>query len=131
MSILLLHQVVSPGGTFWVPTSINFALVCWSTSIAINIMLTIGIVGFLLYMRFRVRRVMGSHHHSSYVSVSAMLVESALLYTVFALVFLIPLARNNSVNLIFFQALGQVQVSTTLCMGRLQMLDAERRMSLS
>ena len=75
-------------------------------------MLTIGIVGFLLYMRFKVRRAMGSHHHSaSYLSISAMLIESAFLYTAFALCFLIPLAMNNNVNLIFFQVLPQIQVS--------------------
>jgi len=109
MSILLMHQLVSPGGTLWVPESVNFALAYWSTSVAINIMLTLGIVGFLLYMRFKVRRAMGAHHNSTYLTISTMLIESAFLYTAFALVFLIPLAKNSNVNLLFFQVLPQVQ----------------------
>lgn len=89
--------LVSLGGMLWISTSMGFFLVYWSTSIAINVMLTLGIVGFLVYMRFQVRRVMGPHHaRSLYVSVSAMLIESALLYTVSALAFSIPLASSDA-----------------------------------
>ncbi|THH26838.1 hypothetical protein EUX98_g7345 [Antrodiella citrinella] len=109
MSILLMHQLVSPGGTFWVPESINFALVYWSTSIAINVILTLGIVGFLLYMRLRVRHALGKHYNSMYITISTMLIESVFLYTAFALAFLVPLARNNEVNLLFLQVLPQIQ----------------------
>lgn len=114
MSILLLHQIVAPGGTLWIPESINFALVYWSTSVANNVLITASIVGYLLWMRFRIRRYLGPKQGAAsvYISVSAILVESAFLYTAFALAFLIPLALNSPVNLIFLQALPQVQVST-------------------
>ena len=74
---------VAPGGTLWgVAASVNFALAYWSTSIAINIMLTLAIVTFLLRMRVKVRRAMGSLHHStSYLSISAILIDSAFLYS--------------------------------------------------
>ncbi|THH33320.1 hypothetical protein EUX98_g871 [Antrodiella citrinella] len=109
MSIFLLHQLVSPGGTLWVPESVNFALAYWSTSVANNLMLTLSIVGFLLYMRLRVRRAMGPNHNSAYLSISTILIESAFLYIAFTLVFLIPLAKNSEVNLLWFQVLPQVQ----------------------
>ncbi|TCD66342.1 hypothetical protein EIP91_001446 [Steccherinum ochraceum] len=109
MSILLLHQLVMPGGTLWVPESINLGLGYWSTSIGINILLTLGIVGFLVHMRLQMRRAMGPKQQSPYLTVSAMLIESMFMYTGFALLFLITLARNSPVNLLFFQMLAQVQ----------------------
>ncbi|KAH8091358.1 hypothetical protein BXZ70DRAFT_1067332 [Cristinia sonorae] len=114
LSIFLLHEVVSPGGTIWAPAGVNFSLAYWSTSIAINIILTFSIVIYLVYMRFSLRKAMGPGHTSPYLSISAMLVESAFLYTVFALAFLIPLSKNSNVNLIFLQAIPQIQLIAPL-----------------
>ncbi|TCD67790.1 hypothetical protein EIP91_011918 [Steccherinum ochraceum] len=105
MSLLLLSLLAQPGSTLWESSSVNFALAYWSTSIATTITLTTLIVGHLLYMRLKVRGSIGT----PYLSVSAMLIESAFLYSAFALAFLIPYAQNSSVNYLLFQVLGQVQ----------------------
>ena len=118
MSIFLLHQVTNPTSTLWIPASMNFGLAYWYMSIAVNVILTLGIVGSLLATRLRVRRIMGSHHNIPYLTISAMLVESAFLYTAFGLCFLIPLAIKSNVNLIFFQLFMQIQVS--ICHSRLK-----------
>lgn len=113
-SILLLHEVVKPGGTLWVPESVNLALIFWSLSIANNVLLTLSIAGYLLYMRLQIGRILGPNQAAPYITVSAILIESAFLYTAFGLAFLIPLAVDSQVNLIFIQVLPQVQVSASL-----------------
>ncbi|CAL1697904.1 unnamed protein product [Somion occarium] len=109
MSCFLLAQLARPGATLWETSSVNFALTYWSTSIATTILLTLLIVARLMYARYRMRKAMGPGHQASYLSVAAMLVESASLYAVFALVFIITYARGSSVNYLLFGPLGQVQ----------------------
>ena len=113
MSIVWMHQVVPPGGSLLNQTNVNFTLVCWATSVANNVMITLGIVGYLLRMRFRIRSILGplTRENIPYITVSAILIESAFLYTAFMLAFLIPLAMDSSVNCLFFQVIPQVQVS--------------------
>lgn len=54
---------------------------------------------------------MGKTHREIYFSVSAMLVESAFLYSAFALAFIISYVEDNTpVNQIFYQTIGQVTV---------------------
>ena len=111
MSIVLLHQISTPGAMLWIPKNVNIRLAYWSLSIAVNVIITLTIIGSLVYMRFRVRQVRGPYYYSSDLTVSAMLIESAFLYTAFGLCFLIPLAANTNASYIFLQAFPQVQVS--------------------
>ena len=110
-SLGLLREIVAPESTLWTPRSIDLAVMYWSTSVASTAILTVGIVVFLLHMRRVARQALGPDHKIPYLSISAMLIESAFLYTTVALVFLVPLAVNSSVNLIFYETLEQVQVS--------------------
>ncbi|TCD68583.1 hypothetical protein EIP91_010372 [Steccherinum ochraceum] len=80
--------------------------------IALNIMLTLLIVGHLLRVRHKVLKT--TQVQVPYLTVSAMLIEAAFLYTAFALAFLIPYAMGNPVNILFFSLLGQVQYITPL-----------------
>lgn len=110
MSCFLIAQLARPGATLWETSSVNFALTYWGTSIATTVLLTVLIVGRLLYARYRMRKAMGTGYQASYVSASAMLIESASLYAAFALTFIITYARNSPVNYIIFGPLGQIQV---------------------
>ncbi|TCD68582.1 hypothetical protein EIP91_010371 [Steccherinum ochraceum] len=111
---LYIASIVEPGSNLWQHSSINLSLAYWSTSIATNIVLTILIVGSLVRMRFQMRQVMGHDTRVPYLSISAMLVESAGLYTAFGIAFLIPYARNLTINLVFFSLLRQVQYISPL-----------------
>ncbi|EIN05092.1 hypothetical protein PUNSTDRAFT_75263 [Punctularia strigosozonata HHB-11173 SS5] len=114
MSCFLLAQLCLPGATLWETSNVNFALVYWSTSVATNWLLTLLIVGKLAYMRHRVRKIMGADQRSPYLSVSTMLIESAALYSTFAIAFMVTYARNDTANFLFFTTLSQVQTIAPL-----------------
>lgn len=79
-------------------------------SLALNILVTILIVGRLLLCRYRIGKVMGTKHGAHYASLAAMIVESAAMYSAFSLLFLIPFAMGSSLSQLFLQALSPVQV---------------------
>jgi len=114
MSLLLLAQLTHPGSTIWQRTNVNIELVYWSTTIGTNVLLTILIVGYLMRVRRSVMGAVGNHAHVPYLSVSAMLIEAAFLYTAFSLAFLIPYAMGSTVNILFFSLISQVQYITPL-----------------
>lgn len=106
---ILLAQLAQPGAQLFSGSTVNFALIFWWTDIATTILLTVVIVGRLIHMRWKLRRVMGTDDIAPYLSLSAMLLESAFLYTAWAVAFIITYAQNLSINLFFFQPLGQIQ----------------------
>jgi hypothetical protein len=61
----------------------------WSIEVAANLLLTLLIVGKLMYMRHRMRKVFSASQTSPYASVSAMLIESSTLFTVVGLAYII------------------------------------------
>ncbi|KAJ3886064.1 hypothetical protein GG344DRAFT_82074 [Lentinula edodes] len=104
---LLQVSTTSP----FLPSSANFTIIDSSISLALNLMLTIMIVGRLVVYRYRLKTNFGlSVSQRDYTSVMAMLVESAGLYAAFSLFFIVPFALGSSVENIAFQALSQVQV---------------------
>jgi len=84
-------------------------LIFRSISMGLNIILTCLIVGRLLYMRYR-EKILDPRNSANYMSVASILTESAALYSIWALVFLIAYARGSGVQDILFPPLGQVQV---------------------
>ena len=109
MSCLLLAQLSHPGSTIWARSNINVELAYWSTTIGTNILLTLLIVSHLLQMIYTARKVLGMTQ-VPYLTVSAILVEGAVLYSSFGLAFLILNALNNPGNVLFFSLLEQLQV---------------------
>lgn len=79
-------------------------------SLAINVVVTLLIAGRLLLFRRRVIRILGAGHVSHYANFSAILIESAAMYTIYLLLFVVTLAINNPVFCVFAQSVGQVQV---------------------
>ncbi|KAK7472489.1 hypothetical protein VKT23_000604 [Stygiomarasmius scandens] len=80
----------------------------------LNVILTIFIVGRLLYARYRIKSSLGSRYGQNYLSVASMLVESAALYSIWALVFLITYARGSAAQNILLPPLGQIQAIAPL-----------------
>ncbi|TFK24220.1 hypothetical protein FA15DRAFT_756680 [Coprinopsis marcescibilis] len=110
MSLCLTVSMTGKGDVFWSHSAINFALAYWSLSIALNVSLTILISGRLFILRRRTNQALGNSAHSKpYISLLSMLVESAALYSLWVVVFIILYARHSPAQHIIFPPLGQVQ----------------------
>lgn len=83
----------------------------FSLSIALNILLTLAIVTKLLIVRRRIKHhAADSERLAQYVTVSAMMVESAALYAVCGILFLVPWGLKNTVEQLVLPTLGQAEV---------------------
>ncbi|GJJ11028.1 hypothetical protein Clacol_005259 [Clathrus columnatus] len=110
MSSLMLAQINNPSVGFFSHTSVDFALTFWSISIGTTLLLTALIVLRLMYRKYQVRKAfLNTPTKTPYLSVSATLAESAFLYSVVGLIFIITYARNSPVVNLFLPLLGQVQ----------------------
>jgi len=109
LSAILIAELSEPGNTLWSTISINLAIPYWSISISMTVILTSLIAGRLLFMRYRLRKLMNMETPTPYVTVTAILVESAALYSINGLVFLISYGVNSPVQNLFISLLGQTQ----------------------
>ncbi len=90
--------------------SVRLGIAFWSISAGLNIVFTFLISTRLLLIRRRANAVLGPSHGSHYTSVLAIVIESAALYSLWALIFLITYARNNPIQNILLPPLGQIEV---------------------
>jgi hypothetical protein len=88
-----------------------------------NIIITSAIAGRLLKMRAQVRKLLGHNHASPYTSVVSVLVESAAIYTGWAIMFLVPFAREDTFQNFVLPSLGQVQVRRSPCFRNASYFD--------
>jgi hypothetical protein len=79
-------------------------------SLALNLILSGSIVLRLLFFRKRARKDLGPTGGRCYISVAAMLIESAMLYTVVWICFFVPAQLGNALQNLFSQASVHVQV---------------------
>ncbi|CAL1697855.1 unnamed protein product [Somion occarium] len=107
MSCLLLSELEQPGSTMWAPSNTVFAVGFGSTTVATTLLLSTLIVSRLLYTRYKLSKIMGSVELAPYLTVSAMIAESALLYVVCALTFMITYATGSTVSYLIYGFLGQ------------------------
>jgi hypothetical protein len=118
LSVVWLIQVSAPASSPWSNVSganaINFTGPYFWMSLSLNISMTVAICARLIYYRKRIASVFGANHGTQYTSVAAMIVESAALYSAFALLFLIPFALNNPIQNAFIQLMGEIQIVATL-----------------
>jgi len=108
LSLVLIVMLCIPGINLWTTISINFAIPYWAISIALNVLITVCITIRLLYMRYKIRKAMPGAG-SEYLSVTTMTVESAALYTVTGLIFLVSYGVNSPIQNLALPVLGQVQ----------------------
>jgi len=94
--------------------AVNYTLAYFSTTLALNVIVTIFIVARLLACRWRFGSVLGAQHVSHYSNLAAILVESASLYSLFLISFLVSLALNYPLAQVLLQAVGQVQSISSL-----------------
>ncbi|KIJ64927.1 hypothetical protein HYDPIDRAFT_89869 [Hydnomerulius pinastri MD-312] len=112
MGIMFLIQVSTTNP--YVTSNINFTLPYLSISLALNIIVTIAIVLRLLTLRYRIVSVLGATYGTQYTSIAAMIIESAALYSVLSVAFLVLFGIGNAVSEVFLQSLSQFQIIATL-----------------
>ncbi|KAI1796912.1 hypothetical protein LXA43DRAFT_1089441 [Ganoderma leucocontextum] len=108
MSILSIFQASCPTASLWTNTTVQFTVPYFSISIGLNILLTLLLVGRLLYMGYHARQTIGKDHSQMYISIATMLVESAAPYAITGLMFIITYARNSNVQNLILPVLGQI-----------------------
>ncbi|KAF9475286.1 hypothetical protein BDN70DRAFT_936015 [Pholiota conissans] len=112
MGVLFLIQVSAASP--WTTSTINWTIPFFSLSLSLNIILTTVIVVRLMLHRRQIGGIMEDSHGKHYTSIAAMVIESASIFSVFSLLFLVPFVLNNAINQIFFQALSIVQINAML-----------------
>jgi len=120
MGTLWTLQSSQPGLSFYSALPEAYGISYYSISLSINVILTVLIVIRLLQYRATVMTSLPAAHARHYLSLVTILVESAALYSVFAIIFLVTYGVNNPINQIFL-SLAQAfqQISTYLIIYRL------------
>ncbi|KAJ7160006.1 hypothetical protein C8R43DRAFT_881741 [Mycena crocata] len=108
-SIALVKAIISGSDTFWAEKSVQLGIAYWSLSISLNIILTTSIACRIWLVRRSIHKSLGAQHTKQYFTIAAMLVESAALYAIWGLAFLVCYARNTPMQNILLPPLGQVQ----------------------
>ena len=111
MGVLWTLQSSQPGLSFYSALPMAYGTSYYAISLSINIVLTILITIRLLQYRRTVMASMPEEHARHYLSLATVLVESAALYSVFALLFLITYAANNPTNQAWLGVAQAAQVS--------------------
>jgi hypothetical protein len=108
LSCLLLAAISLPT---WTALDNDTFLIYYAFVVTLNLLITLLIVARVISMRTVIRRYMGAEHCSVYISVSAMLIESAVLYSCFDLALIITVAMNAPGQYILQPVAGQIEVS--------------------
>ncbi|KAH7925433.1 hypothetical protein BV22DRAFT_1195168 [Leucogyrophana mollusca] len=109
LGILWLVEVLSPvfGGF------IDSTLLYFEATLVLNIVITALIVLRLLLHRHHVTKVVGPGHATYCTNIAAIIVESASLYSIFSLLFLITFGIDSPALYAFLQILGEVDVNVS------------------
>ncbi|KAJ7124760.1 hypothetical protein C8R43DRAFT_1135441 [Mycena crocata] len=103
MAILLIYESAIPGASFFSGDSVSFGVPYLWMTISLNLILTTLICGRLLSVRNRVRSILGEQYCQTYTGVVAVLLESALPFSVLGIVYVISYARNSPYSFAFLQ----------------------------
>ena len=98
----------------------NLILIFWSFSLALNVLATALICGRLIFFRYQLRRAFGDDCNSEYTTIIAMIVESEALYSIYLIMFIIPLILENSLIMAYAQAPASVQVGVSYALALMQ-----------
>jgi hypothetical protein len=110
-SIVLIVVISNPKQGETSALGIDFAICWYVLSVSINILSTFAIVGRLLWKRRTIITLLGKEHSKVYIGVAAMLVESAVLYSVFGVIFIGTYFKQNPVTNLVIPILGTLEVS--------------------
>ncbi|KAI0077983.1 hypothetical protein K474DRAFT_988399 [Panus rudis PR-1116 ss-1] len=101
MGTLWTLQSSQPGLSLYSALPMAFGTSYYAISLGINIILTALIVARLLWHRRELVKVLPPKYANHYSSLAAIVIESAALYSTFAILFLVTYAVNNPTNQVF------------------------------
>lgn len=106
MSVLV--QIQASTGAVWY--NINVLLVYLCIEVGLTVIYTILVAYRLLSMRSKMKQAMIQYDSSTYDTVVRMVIESAVLYSIFAVLFIVAFAlHSDGVSTLCFLSIGQVQ----------------------
>ncbi|KAF9039005.1 hypothetical protein BDZ89DRAFT_393324 [Hymenopellis radicata] len=94
-------------------------LIFWVLSLVLNVVLTALIMGRLLSARTRARKYLGVHHATVYTQIAAMIIESAAVYMLLTLAFVILFGLHYPAYNVMIVLYPQVQVRQILLLVNL------------
>lgn len=109
---VIIVSIPAQSGSGWM--SFSFLFPYLSVSLAINILICILTVVRLLYHRACISKVLGPAYGMLYAGFAAMIIESAAVYAICSLLYLVPFAVNSPMAAAFLQILGEAQVTCSL-----------------
>ena len=114
MGTLWTLQSSQPGLSFYSAVPLAYGTSYYAISLGSNIVMTVLIMARLLIYRRTITSSLGlsTEHARDYTSLGTIIIESASLYSVFAILFLITYAVNNPINQIFLVVANAAQVSS-------------------
>ena len=113
MGTLWAFQSSQPGLSIYSALPLTYGASSYAILLGSNIAMTILIIVRLLIYRRTITRSLGplTEHARDYTSLVTIVIESALLYSVFAILFLITYALDNPMSQIFLGPANSAQVS--------------------
>ncbi|KAG2031907.1 hypothetical protein BDR03DRAFT_971522 [Suillus americanus] len=101
-------QMLASSGIAFYDIDVEPAYLC--TQVGLNVIYTILVVYILLDMRNKMKAVMAQYDSSLYDTIVLMVVESAMGYSIFAIIFIVAFALHlNGITTLCFLSIGQVQ----------------------
>ena len=112
MGTLWTLQSSQPGLSLYSALPLAYGTAYYTISLSSNIVMTMLIIVRLLIYRRTIMRSLGpsTEHARDYTSLATIVIESASLYSVFGILFLITYAINNPLNQIFLSFANSTQV---------------------
>ncbi|EIW80649.1 hypothetical protein CONPUDRAFT_57557 [Coniophora puteana RWD-64-598 SS2] len=111
---LLIVNIVQPANNPYFGDSAHLTMVTFTLSAFFNACTTLAISGRLLYYRSTLKGMKAAASLNNYVSISAMLIESAALFTVTDVFLVVALGLNNVLDGVLMPLLGQIVIISPL-----------------
>ncbi|KAJ8083121.1 hypothetical protein PM082_008990 [Marasmius tenuissimus] len=105
LSILTTIQLALPDQTNWTPLS----LPVWIVLMILPMWLTALIAGRILYYRHELKKLMGTEAAKVYTGVAAVVIESALPFTIISIILLGLFGDNNVAQNLFVSLMVQIE----------------------
>ncbi|KAF8841428.1 hypothetical protein BDN67DRAFT_967187 [Paxillus ammoniavirescens] len=103
-SIVIIAQ--SSGAVFY---NINTQLAYLSIEVGMTVIYTVLVTGRLLVLRQRMKQVLEREHFRTYETVATMVIESAAMYSVLGVIFIVAFAIGSNVSNLVFLSISHVQ----------------------
>jgi hypothetical protein len=107
MAILVLVES-SAGAIFY---NINTELAYLSLEVGLTVTYSVLVTSRLLSMRGLMKQIMREYDSSTYDTIVLMVVESAMVYIAYAIVFIVSFGMHSNVSNLCFLSISHVQVS--------------------